>query len=58
MDRWNDLIRCVRDPSIPSGTNRLEGWFGHFKLRARLARGLKTPQGAQCFLHLLAGNLA
>ena len=25
--------------------------------RARLARGLKTPQGAQAFLHLLAGNL-
>ena len=22
MDRWNDLVRCVRDPSIPSNTNR------------------------------------
>ena len=58
MDRWNDLVRCVRDPSVPSSTNRLEGWFGRFKPRARLARGLKTPQGAQAFLHLLAGNLA
>ena len=58
MDRWNDLVRCVRDPSIPSSTNRLEGWFGRFKPRARLARGLKTPQGTQSFLHLLAGNLA
>jgi len=58
MDRWNDLVRCVRDPAIPSSTNRLEGWFGRFKPRARLARGLKTPQGAQAFLHLLAGNLA
>ena len=58
MDRWNDLVRCVRNPSIPSSTNRLEGWFGRFKLRARLARSLKTPQGAQSFLHLLAGNLA
>ncbi|MYC63621.1 MAG: hypothetical protein F4X16_12475 [Caldilineaceae bacterium SB0661_bin_34] len=55
MDRWNDLVRCVRDPAIPSSTN---GWFGRFKPRARLARGLKTPQGAQAFLHLLAGNLA
>ncbi|MCY3658725.1 MAG: hypothetical protein OXG36_06870 [Caldilineaceae bacterium] len=37
---------------------RLEGWFGRFKPRARLARGLKTPQGTQAFLHLLAGNPA
>ena len=58
MDRGNDLVRCVRDPAIPSSTNLLEGWFGRFKPRARLARGLKTPQGAQGFLHLLAGNLA
>jgi len=58
MDRWNDLVRCVRDPSVPSSTNLLEGWFGRCKPRARLARGLKTPQGAQAFLHLLAGNLA
>ena len=21
MDRWNDLVRCVRNPSVPSGTN-------------------------------------
>ena len=28
MDRWNDLVRCVRDPSVPSSTNLLEGWFG------------------------------
>ena len=58
MDRWNDLVRCVRDSSAPSSTNRLEGWFGRFKPRARLARGLKTPQGTQAFLHLLAGHLA
>ncbi|MYC61807.1 MAG: hypothetical protein F4X16_03060 [Caldilineaceae bacterium SB0661_bin_34] len=45
MERWNDLIRYVRDPSIPSSTNLLEGWFGRFKPQARLARGLKTPQG-------------
>ena len=23
MDRWNDLVRCMRDPAIPSSTNRL-----------------------------------
>ena len=22
MECWNDLVRCVRDPSVPSGTNR------------------------------------
>ena len=58
MERWNDLVLCVRDPAIPSSTNQLEGWFGRFKPWARLVRGLKTPQGAQAFLHLLAGNLA
>ena len=27
MDRWNDLVRCVRDPAIPSSTNRPgAGW--------------------------------
>ena len=57
MDRWNDLIRCVRDPAIPSVTN-LPGAGSDAQARARLARDLKTPQGAQCFLHLLAGNLA
>ena len=58
MDRGNDLVRCVRNPAIPASTNLLEGWFGRVKPRARRARGLKTPQGAQAFLHLLAGNLA
>ena len=28
MKCWNDLVRCVRDPAIPSDTNLLEGWFG------------------------------
>ena len=28
MDRGNDLVRCVRNPAIPSSTNLLEGWFG------------------------------
>ena len=53
MDRWNDLVRCVRDPAIPPArTGRGLVWT--LRPRARLARGLKTPQGAQCFLHLLA----
>ena len=57
MDRWNDLVRCMRDPAIPPArTGRGLVWA--LRPRARLARGLKTPQGAQAFLHLLAGNLA
>ena len=58
MDRWNNLVRCVRDSLCPLQYQPAGGWFGRFKPRARLARGLKTPQGAQAFLHLLAGNLA
>ena len=57
MDRGNDLVRCVRDPSgPPARTGR--GLVGTLRPRVRLARGLKTPQGAQAFLHLLTGNLA
>ena len=57
MDRWNDLVRCVRAPSVPPArTGRGLVWT--LRPRARLARGRKTPQGAQAFLHLLAGNLA
>ena len=57
MDRWNDLVRCVRDPSV-SPVPTCRGLVWPLRPRARLARGLKTPQGAQAFLHLLAGNLA
>ncbi|MXZ25015.1 MAG: hypothetical protein F4Y80_09155 [Caldilineaceae bacterium SB0665_bin_21] len=37
--RWHDLVRSQRNPNIPATTNRLEGWFGRFKPRARLTRG-------------------
>ncbi len=30
---------------VPASTNRLEGWFGRCKPRARLMRGLKTETG-------------
>ena len=40
--RGNDLVRSRRHPDVPASTNRLEGWFGHLKFRARLTRGLKT----------------
>ena len=52
-----DLVRITWDPALPVRTKRLEGRFECFKPRGRLVRGLKTPQGAQAFLHLLAGNL-
>ena len=39
------LVECWPDSDMPTSTNRLEGWFGRFKPRARLARGLKTETG-------------
>ena len=46
IENWSDLVRCARDPDVPASTNHIEGWFGRFKPRARLARGLKTEAGA------------
>ena len=43
---------------MPASTNRLEGWFGRFKPRARLARGLKTEAGALNFVRLMARSIA
>ena len=34
------------------------GWFGRFKPRARLTRGLKTEAGALNFVHLMARSMA
>ena len=45
VERWHDLVCSQRHPTIPASTNRLEGWFGRFKPRARLPRGLKTEAG-------------
>ena len=53
-----DLVRSERDPDVPASTNRIEGWFGCFKPRARLARGLKTEAGALNFVHLMARGMA
>ena len=44
-----DLVHSQHDPKVPASTNRLEGWFGHFKPRARLTRGLKTEARALNF---------
>ncbi len=46
--RWHDLVRSQRHPDIPASTNRIEGWFGRVKLRARLTRGLKTDASMAC----------
>ena len=53
--RWNDL---VHNPKVSATINRLEGWFGRFKPRARLARGLKTEAGARHFVGLMARGMA
>ena len=46
-------------PSLtPATINRLEGWFGRFKPRARLARGLKTETDARNFVALMARGMA
>ena len=37
--RWHDLVRSQHNPKVPATTNRLEGWLGRFKPRARLTRG-------------------
>ena len=45
-------------PLCPLQYKPAGGLVWTLRSRARLARGLKTPQGVQAFLHLLAGNLA
>ena len=56
--RWHDLVRSQRNANIPVSTNRLEGWFGRCKPRARLTRGLKTETGALNFVCLMARGMA
>ena len=58
MERWHDLVRSQRDPDILTNTNRLEGWFGRFKPRARLAQGFGTEAGALNFVRLMAHAMA
>lgn len=58
VENWADRVRSERDPDVPASTNRIEGWFGRFKPRARLARGLKTDAGALNFGHLMAQGMA
>ena len=58
VEGWPDLVRSQHDPDVPASTNRLEGWLGRFKPRARLARGLKTEAGALNFVRLMAQGMA
>ena len=58
MERWHELVRSQGNPKVPASTNRLEGWFGRFKPRARLTRGLKTEAGARNFVCLMARGMA
>ena len=43
---------------VPAFTNRIEVWFGCFKLRVRLTRGLKTEDGPCHFVDLMALGMA
>ena len=58
VERWHELVRSQDHPGVPASTNRLEGWFGRFKPRARLTRGLKTEAGALNFVCLMARGMA
>ena len=58
VTRWHDLVRSQHNPKVPASTNRLEGWFGRFKPRARLTRGLKTEAGTRDFVGLMARGMA
>lgn len=51
------LARCTRDLITPQALP-VRGWFGHFKPRARLTRGLKTEAGARHFVGLMACGMA
>ena len=57
VERWHELVRSQGNPKVPTSTNRLEGWFGCFKPRARLTRGLKTEVGALNFVCLMARSM-
>jgi hypothetical protein len=58
VTRWHDLVRSQHNPKVPASTNRLESWFGRFKPRDRLTRGLKPEAGAHHFVGLTARGMA
>ncbi len=45
VGHWHNLMRNQRNPKVPTATDRLEGWFGRCKPKARLMQGLKTEAG-------------
>ena len=57
VTRWHDLVRSQHNPQVPTCTSRLEGWFGRFKPRVRLTRGLKTEAGARHFVDLMVRGI-
>ena len=58
VERWHELVHSQGNPKVPTSTNRLEGWFGRVKPRARLTRGLKTEAGALNSVRLMARSMA
>ena len=43
---------------VPASINRIESWFGRFKPRVRLTRGLKIEDGTCHFVGLMARGMA
>ena len=58
VERWHEVVCSQGNPKVSASTNRLEGWFGRFKPRARLTRGLKTEVGPLNFVRLMARSMA
>lgn len=58
VTRLHDLVRSQRNPKVSTSTNRLDGWFGRFKSRAWLTRGLETEVGTRHFVGLMACGMA
>ena len=57
VERWHDLVRSQGNLKGSTSAHRLEGWFGRFKPRAYLIRGLKTETGALNFVRLIARGM-
>ena len=55
---WTRRCAVNTTRKCPPPPTWLEGWFGRFKLRARLTRGLKTEAGARQFMGLMARGMA
>lgn len=54
---WHNLVCGQWNPDTSMGLRRLDGWFGRFRLRARLAPGPQDEGRALHFLHPTASAM-